>query len=221
MLDLPEGESVSFHAGQYLEIELPAKMCPFSIASAPEHAEQIELHVRPTPNSEDSRQIEALLDTASALVIEIPKGDCFIATPPSNPLVLIAASTGITQMKSIIEHLLPGGHQLPVHLYWGVLSAQDLYLDSLWRQLEGLYPNFHYTPVVSEPATSPDWQGQIGLVGQVALLDMQDVSDITVVVSGGPAMVYATLDAFVARGMPEASMHSDIFSYAPRPGRSG
>ena len=30
-------------------------------------------------------------------------------------------------------------------------------------------------------------------------------------------MVYATLDAFVERGMPQAGMHSDIFSFAPSP----
>ncbi len=217
MLDLPEGESVFFSAGQYLEIELPSRMCPFSIASAPELTRQLELHVRPTPNSEDSRQIETLLDTATEVVIEIPKGDCFIDAPPVNSLVLIAASTGVTQMKSIIEHLLPQGHRLPIHLYWGVLSANDLYLNERCKQLEAQYPNFHYVPVVSEPATSPGWQGRTGLVGEVALRDMQDVRDITAIVSGGPAMVYATLDAFVERGMPEANMHSDIFSYAPRP----
>ena len=212
MLDLPE--PVDFKAGQYLEIHLPTKKCPFSIASAPALRTQIELHVRPTPDSDDSDQIEALLDTADHLTIEIPKGDCFIETAPDRPLYLIAASTGVTQMKSIIEHLLPQGLAQPVYLYWGILSPADLYLTAQCEQWHEQAHNFHFVPVVSE--ASEGWTGRTGLVGEVALADIEDPTNISVVVSGGPAMVYATLDAFVARGMPEANMMSDVFSYAPR-----
>ena len=217
MLDIPAGESISFHAGQYLQMVLPHKKCPFSIASSPHLKDQIELHIRPTPNSEDSTVIEALLDSAEMIEIEAPLGDCFIESPPERPLILIAASTGITQMKSIIEFLEPGGLMHPVYLYWGVVSDKDLYLAEQCAQWEQQYSNFHFVPVVSDPATSPNWQGRTGLVGQVALEDFSDVSNVSVVVSGGPAMVYATLDAFMEKGMPEANMVSDIFSYAPRP----
>jgi CDP-4-dehydro-6-deoxyglucose reductase len=120
-------------------------------------------------------------------------------------------------MKSIIEHLLAQGPLAhPVCLYWGVVADNDLYLADLCEAWCEKDPNFHYTPVVSEPATSPDWKGMIGLVGQIALADFDDPSELTVYVSGGPGMVYATLDAFVEKGMPEESMKSDIFSYAPR-----
>lgn len=216
LLDIPDGEDVSFFAGQYLQMVLPSKKCPFSIASSPHLKHQIELHVRPTPGSEDSVMIEALLDDAKDIDIEVPLGDCFLEEAPDNPVLLIAASTGITQMKSIVEFLEPGGLSQPVYLYWGVVSDKDIYLAPLCEAWEAKHPNFHFVPVVSEPDTSPDWQGRTGLVGEAALEDFDDVSDMTVFVSGGPAMVYATLDAFVAKGMPEANMHSDIFSYAPR-----
>ncbi len=216
LLDLPSGEEVSFNAGQYLQMVLPEKKCPFSIASAPHLKHQIELHIRPTPGSDDSAIIEDLLDSASEITIEAPLGDCFLTEKPDNPLILLAASTGITQMKSIIEYLEPEGFDYPVYLYWGVLSDKDLYLSELCQSWADKYDNFHFIPVVSEPDTSPDWQGRTGLVGEAALSDIEDVSTATVFVSGGPAMVYATLDAFIERGMPEANMKSDIFSYAPR-----
>ena len=219
ILDLPE--PVGFHAGQYLQVVTPEKKYPFSIASSPLTTDLIELHVRPTPGSSDSDRIEALLDTATELTIEVPLGDCYIDTRPGQPLILLAASTGITQMKSIIEFLEPGGFDEPVYLYWGVLAARDLYLEPLCREWEAKHSNFHYIPVVSEPDTSPDWQGRTGLVGVAALEDFDSVSNVQVIVAGGPGMVYATLDAFVARGMPEANMRSDIFSYAPRPKTTG
>ena len=216
LLDVPLGNDIRFRAGQYLQMVLPHKKCPFSIANSPHLKNQIELHIRPTPDSEDSTVIEELLDNAREIEIEAPLGDCFLTTPPDNTLILIAASTGITQMKSIIEYLEPDGFKHPVHLYWGVVCDQDLYLASLCKSWESKHRNFRFVPVVSEPDTSPDWTGRTGLVGVEALNDFEDVSDVTVYVSGGPGMVYATLDAFVECGMPQADMHSDIFSFAPR-----
>ncbi len=216
-LDLPPGETVSFKAGQYLQMVLPHKKCPFSIASSPHVTDKVELHIRPTPGSDDSVAIEKALDNDSELTIEIPMGDCFLESEPGNPLILMAASTGITQMKSIIEFLEPGGFSQPIHLYWGVVCDKDIYLAELCDEWAAKHDNFHFTPVVSEPETSPDWTGRTGLVGDAVLEDFDALDNVTVFVSGGPAMVYATLDAFVERGMPEESMHSDIFSYAPRP----
>lgn len=218
LLKLPEGQLIDFKAGQYLEIVLPSgKKCPFSIASPPEIRDTIELHVKPTPDSSDSVEIESLLDKGEPLDLELPKGDCFLDAAPGNTLILLAASTGITQMKSIVEHLLPKGLDRPVWLYWGVPAAAHLYLDTLCRSWTEQDENFHYVPVVSEPDSSPEWKGRTGLVGEAALEDFADLADTTVFVSGGPAMVYATFDAFVERGMPAGNMFSDIFSYAPRP----
>ncbi|HAK51432.1 MAG TPA: NAD(P)H-flavin reductase [Gammaproteobacteria bacterium] len=216
VLDLPEGQTLSFKAGQYLEVILPGKRCPFSIANSPHISESIELHVRPTPDSEDSVEIEALLDKADKIEIEAPKGDCYLESPPDKTLILLAASTGITQMKSIYEYLMHIGHEGQIFLYWGVLAESDLYLDNLCNAWSHDNSVFEYIPVVSEPDTSPDWNGRTGLVGDAALKDFDDLTDVIVYVSGGPGMVYATLDSFIARGMPKANMFSDVFSYAPR-----
>jgi CDP-4-dehydro-6-deoxyglucose reductase, E3 len=218
-LEVPENSEIEFKAGQYLEMVLPDKKYPFSIASSPDVKGSIELHVRPTPNSEDSVAIENLLDSGvSHIEIEFPKGDCFVEQQPENPFILIAASTGVTQMKCIMEFLIPREIKQPVYLYWGVLTDKDLYLHDLFSDWASVHTNFHYTPVISEPDTSPDWTGRTGLVGNAVLEDMSDLSNVTVLISGGPAMVYGTLDSFVERGMPEESMISDIFSYAPRQG---
>ena len=217
LLDLPPGETADFKAGQYLKMVLPERKCPFSIASSPGVTDQIELHVRPTPDSDDSAAIEAALDRETELTVEIPFGDCYLESVPDNTLVLLAASTGITQMKSMIEFLEPKGFEHPVHLYWGIVCDRDIYLRDLCEFWSGKHRNFHFIPVVSEPATSPDWTGRTGLVGDAVLSDFDKLDGMTVFVSGGPAMVYATFDAFVARGLPKGRMHSDIFSYAPRP----
>ena len=216
ILSLPEGNDLKFFAGQYLQIITSEKKFPFSIASSPKDQKQLELHIKPTPESEDSRIIESIIDSSEVLEIEAPLGNCYLEKPPSKPLILLAASTGITQMKSMIEFLEPHGFEKETFLYWGVISSSDLYLDGLCKAWDEKYSNFHYIPVVSEPIDSVNWQGRVGLVGEAALKDFNDLSNVEVYVSGSVGMVYATFDSFIERGMPEENMFSDVFSFAPR-----
>lgn len=213
-------QSISFYAGQYLEVILADRRCPFSIASTPFDDSLIELHIRPTPNSNESDSIESLLDTADFLDINLPLGQCFIKDAPPGPLLLIAASTGITQMKSITETLQQQNFAHDTYLYWGVLREEDIYLKNLFEEQENISENFNFIPVISEPDPGPSWQGEIGLVGEVALRkllkDNIELGNLTVFVSGGPAMVYATLDIFTEHGLPKSNMHSDMFALAPR-----
>ncbi|MFT4633344.1 MAG: CDP-4-dehydro-6-deoxyglucose reductase [Candidatus Pseudothioglobus sp.] len=205
-----------FKAGQYLNIVLSDRSCPFSIASSPDATDAIELHIRPTPGSGDSVEIEALLDQGTFLDIDMPVGDCYIEQPISTPLILIAASTGISQMKSIIEFLIPRLNEQPIWLYWGVLSANDLYLSELCSSWQAQMERFTFVPVVSQPDTSPQWSGRTGLLPDAVLEDFTRLDDVTIYVSGGPGMVYATLDRFIAHGLDKNRIFSDVFSYAPR-----
>lgn len=215
-LDLPEGEKLNFKAGQYLEIILSDNRCPFSIASSPHETNSLELHIRPTPQSRGSLEIEKLINSSQKICIEAPIGKCFIEKSPKNSLLLIAASTGITQMKSIFEYLMHIGHAGDVFLYWGVLSDSDLYLDELCKTWERQNKHFKYIPVISKPETSPQWQGRTGLISNAVLQDFKTLQNLIIYVSGGPDMVYATRDAFKAHGMREHNIFSDMFSYSPR-----
>tara|TARA_B100000579_G_scaffold416134_1_gene411392 strand:+ start:32 stop:748 length:717 start_codon:yes stop_codon:yes gene_type:complete len=216
ILDLPRGKTLCFKAGQYLEIILPNNRYPFSIANPPHQNKTLELHIRPTPQSKDSLEIEKLFNQSKDIYIEAPMGKCFLEDSPKESLLLIAASTGVTQMKSIFEYLRHIGHVGDVFLYWGVLSESDLYLDELCKSWEDENKNFRYIPVISEPETSPNWQGRTGLVSDAVLQDFKTLQDLLIYVSGGPDMVYATRDAFKPRGLIEKNMLSDMFSYSPR-----
>ena len=216
LLDLPTGEILNFKAGQYLEIILPNNRCPFSIASSPHQKNTLELHIRPTPQSKDSREIEKVLSHSKKICIEAPMGKCFLEDSPKESLLLVAASTGITQMKSIFEYLKHIGHVGDIFLYWGVLSDSDLSLDELCKTWESENKNFKYIPVISEPETSPDWKGRTGLVSDAVLQDFMNLRDLLIYVSGGPDMVYATRESFMPHGLITKNMLSDMFSYSPR-----
>lgn len=222
-LSLPAtaSKAVSFHAGQYLEIFLPdGRQAAFSIGSAPEQGRKLELHVRLNTQSDLSAAILEHLTTQPSVEIELPKGSCFVQAPQisdDSPIVLVAASTGFAQIKSMVEHLIANQVANPIHIYWGARIAADIYMPDLPKAWEQQYTNIIYHPVVSEPSAQCGWAGRVDLLPAAICADFPALDNVQVYASGSPAMVYALLDACEAKGLPESSMHSDVFAYAPRP----
>ncbi len=224
-LRLPATASMAleFRAGQYLDICLPnGKKASFSIASAPELERVLELHIRLLPDSEMSCAVLAYLQQEKTVQIEAPKGVCCLDASElkaDDRLVFAAASTGFSQIKSMVEHLLARQVSNQIRVYWGARDAADLYQLGLPEQWAREHPNVHFVPVVSEPELSPDWVGRTGLLPQAMLEDMDHFADTQVYASGSPAMVYALLDACEQHGMSTDQLHSDVFAYAPRPAK--
>lgn len=218
-LSLPE--AVQFKAGQYLEIVLPDdRKAAFSIGSAPESDRALELHVREVPDSEMSSAILAQLKEGQSLTVELPKGDTFVEASQlkdDEVVILAAASTGFSQIKSMTEHLLASGVKNPIHVYWGARVAADLYLPELPESWAKHHDNLTFHPVVSEPGDRCDWTGRVDLLPDAITADFDAFDKAAVFASGSPAMVYALLDTLEEKGLNEAQMHSDVFAYAPRP----
>jgi CDP-4-dehydro-6-deoxyglucose reductase len=211
VLSLPV--AASFCAGQYLLLTVGDRAFPFSIANAP-GGKHLELHIKATEDSPDSALIEQFLnDHPPSVTIEFPLGQCFLSQVPSQPVIFIAAATGITQIKSLFDWLTPQPGAQKVHVYWGVVTPEDLYLDDYFKAAAG-HANITYTPVVSHDHKT--WAGRVGLVGEAVQQDIKNINDHLIFVSGSPGMVYGTLDHLTATGFDPEKMRSDVFDYAPR-----
>ncbi|QEW05183.1 NAD(P)H-flavin reductase [Nitrincola iocasae] len=212
-------EPAIFSAGQYLELFLPdGRSAFFSIASAPEQADELELHIRHMPDSEMNCALVAHLEQASEVELSMAMGQCHLsaaALSTERTLVFVAGSTGFAQIKSMVEHLLANQVTQPIHVFWGGRIADDLYLDDLARQWANDYSNLHYTAVVSEPNAS--WLGERGLLPDIVAADIQAPAETDIYACGSPGMVYALVDALEAKGISERQIHADVFAYAPRP----
>ena len=207
-------------AGQYLEIVMPeGNPCAYSIGSAQDAGSQepasLELHIQRIPGHKRAREVIDHLKTAPEILVNIPKGNCHLGDCPDTALVFIAAGTGFSQMKSMIEQTIASGHPHPVSLYWGVRHSSGFYMPSLpvyWASEKGV----KYHPVVSDPEGDSDWHGRYGLLYQAVLDDKQSLPGAHFYISGSPDMVYSTLDELVAAGFPKEHIHSDVFDYCPR-----
>ncbi|WP_052063905.1 NAD(P)H-flavin reductase [Nitrincola sp. A-D6] len=192
-LQASAAESVTFRAGQYLELFLPdGRSAFFSIASAPENIDALELHIRHMPDSEMNCALVAHLEQASEVELCMAMGQCHLsatALVPERTLFFVAGSTGFAQIKSMVEHLLVNQVTQSIHVYWGGRVADDLYLDSLARQWASEYPNLQYTAVLSEPEDT--WQGRCGLLPDVVAADLIAAATTDIYACGSPGMVYA------------------------------
>ena len=213
ILEKPE-QIPNFYAGQYLQLIVDDQSFPFSIASAPQ-TNQLELHIKPTEGSADSLMVEQYLNEKPASVdFTYPHGNCYVDGVPERSVILIAAATGVTQMRSIALWLLAQPEAPTVSLFWGTLTPEELYLSDEFESLAASNHRFQYCPVVSQGSSA--WHGRQGLVVNAAIEDCEDLSSTDIYISGSPTMVYGTLDRLVEQGVDADRVSADVFDYAPR-----
>lgn len=217
-LRLPAGRRVARLAGQYLEILDGGEAFAFSMASPPESGRDLELHVRFGDDNPSSLRVMELLRREPVVTLRLPMGDCTLVGEPRLPLLFIAGATGFSQVKAFVAHAIAQGWHVPISLYWGARSPEDLYQRALAEAWAHDHANIRFVPVVSSAA----WPSALpkgtrsGLVHEAVLADAPDFTNLLVYACGSPPMVYAARDAFVACGLPPERMFSDVFAWAPR-----
>ena len=214
-LQLPRRREVSFHAGQYLSINLPGEdPCYFSIASSPS-AELIELHIQATPEWVSAQKVIDALTSGDDVTVELPNGRACLAAAPDKPLLLVAAGTGFAQVKSLVDYLQETDYDKPVRFYWGVRRHEDMYLKSLAREWQENWPPLTFKQVVGDDEYN-DWSGHHEQLVRTVLASGMELDNVEVHASGSPTMVYTLMDALIEAGLPQEAFFSDVLEYAPR-----
>lgn len=151
-LDAP----LAWAAGQYVELELsPGVRRPYSIASAMGAHGPGEFEVAVAHAGE----LHALTDGVFAAYG--PAGTMRRASE-TEPAVFIAAGTGLSPFRAMIQDELARTSDVPLLLLFGARSERDL----LWRDeldlLAGRHPRFRFEPTLTRPGEG--WNGRRGRV---------------------------------------------------------
>jgi len=219
-LQLPAAERLRYLAGQYLELLLrDGSRRAYSLAGAPDLAEQLELHIRHMPGGKFTDPLFGLGNTRvkekDVLRFEGPLGTFFLREESDRPLVLLASGTGFAPIKAIVEHVRLKDIRRPMHLYWGGRRPGDLYMRELceaWtRDLAHLQIHF----VVSDALPEDAWEGRRGFVHRAVMEDFPDLSGFEVYACGAPVMVDAARHDFVQLcGLSGEAFFADAFTSA-------
>jgi CDP-4-dehydro-6-deoxyglucose reductase len=215
-LRLPAVETLRFHPGQYLDVLLEGgRRRSFSIASPPHDSELIELHVRRvTGGGFTERLFGGPIAAGSLLKIEGPIGQ-FSYHAGTAPVLMIAGGTGFAPLKSMLRHVLEGGIEREIHLYWGARQMQDLYEEALVLDWMRRYPQLRFSAVLSESKEPRAGHRRPGWAHEAVLADHPSLEPFEVYAAGPPAMIEAIRTAFPAHGLREDRLYFDSFDYAP------
>jgi CDP-4-dehydro-6-deoxyglucose reductase len=206
-LRLPVVERLEFHPGQYLDILLDnGRRRSFSIASPPHDSNLLELHVRRVPGGGFTEGLWGTTSVGSLLRIEGPIGQ-FVYQEGSSPVLMIAGGTGFAPLKSMLRHVLEGGIDRPLHLYWGARGAPDVYEQDLVLEWVRRFPQLRFTAVLSE-ANLPGYR--TGWVHEAVLADYPNLEPFDVYAAGPPALIEAIRATFPR----QEKLFFDSFDYA-------
>jgi ferredoxin-NADP reductase len=127
-------------AGQHVDVRLTAEdgyqaQRSYSIASAPEKGERMELTVERLDDGEVSPYLVDELHVGDRLELRGPIGGYFVwDVDDGGPLLLIGAGSGICPLMAMIRHRAAGASSVPTRLLYSSRSLEDvIYRDELDR----------------------------------------------------------------------------------------
>jgi NAD(P)H-flavin reductase len=201
------GTTSPHRAGQYAHLSADGfEPRPFSIANAPDKG-LLEFHIKNTGRGLSAHIFENW-KAGSKITIEAPFGDHYWRAS-SRPLLALAGGVGIAPLKAILEAHFAYAQHSPAYLYWGVRDAQHLYLDSAFRALQEIYPEFRYVPLLGEPAAGAPQR--TGYIAPALAEDFRTLAGHNIYIAGPAAMLNATLPALDALGAEKDGLFSDSF----------
>ncbi|MEE4246910.1 MAG: NAD(P)H-flavin reductase [Kangiellaceae bacterium] len=201
------GDLPVFQAGQYLTLQVEnGRWIPFSIGSAPENEDFIELHIRLMPGHELAEEIIERFKQTQQAHIQMPMGECVLRNN-QRPIAFIVGGTGFSPIKAIIESAIAQNDKREKHLFWGAQTPSDFYLGDIAQQWqdENLVS---YHPVVS--GDDKNWTGATGLVHHNAIEFLTDPTDYDFYISGSEAMVMAVYHDLLEHGASKTTIYSDM-----------
>lgn len=216
-------QPLAYHPGQYVTVQVPQwprRWRYLSPAIPTDPGGAIEFHIRSVSGGMVSTAIVGETRPGDRWRLSNPHGGLQVDRDGGD-ILMVAGSTGIAPLRTLIMDMCRFGVNPRVHLFFGARFPYELYdLMTLW-QIASTNPWLSVTPV-SEFSSDPPWAGeypdaqpprglhvrQTGLLPEV-VTRYGNWGDRQVLICGGPKMVEATREALIAKGAPPERIQHD------------
>ena len=213
-----------FRAGQHYDVRLTAPdgyqaQRSYSVASAPDDFQRIDLTVEHIPDGEVSPYFHEVVEPGDVLEVRGPIGGPFTWTPEmAGPLLLLAGGSGIVPLKSILMHRELAAPETPALLVYSARGPEDIiyrkFLDNAGRRSPGVAVRCALTR--RQP---PGWIGYDRRVDAAMvrecldeLMGMNGSDAVPLSYACGPTgFVEAAADALLSVGVAESAIRTERF----------
>ncbi len=200
---------LAFSPGQYATLQFtPEHIRPYSMTGLPDDAE-MEFHIRRVPGGRVTGYVFDELKVGAAVRVSGPLGTAYLRQKHTGPMLCVGGGTGLAPVLSIVRGALAAGMGNPIHLYFGVRSAQDVYDAERLHTLAQQHPQLKVHIVVATGSSAPGQRS--GLVTDAIAQDLPSLAGWRAYVCGAPAMVEAVNLVLARQGIAPEHIYADAF----------
>lgn len=220
-LALPEGETIEFRPGQYLQLktvrygkikEEVYRAYSMSSAASDDHA--VEIIVRRVPEGIATTWLHEVVEQDTRVEISAPYGE-FYLRESDREILFIAGGSGLAPVKSILHQMQEEKTERKATFFFGAVDLPDLFHVETMREFEKNIPGFSYVPALSSPSeeNKESWTGEVGLVTDVVARHANDdTREAEAYLCGSPGMIDACVNVLTGLGIPEERIYYDKFA---------
>ncbi|MDO5733540.1 MAG: 2Fe-2S iron-sulfur cluster binding domain-containing protein [Eubacteriales bacterium] len=218
-LRLPEGESIKFKAGQFVQFYTKPYgkvkeevFRAYSIASKPSDQNQIELMIRKVPDGIATGYVHTALKEGDTVRLSGPYGDFYRRGGEGvKELIMLAGGSGMAPIASLIRDITEQQLDYKIRYFFGASTLRDMFYLEEMAALEKENPNFEFIPALSRYQEGDDWDGRIGNVIEVMKQEVSDGEAKEAYLCGSPGMLNATVKALHELGFKDQAIFYDKF----------
>ncbi|MFH0964394.1 MAG: FAD-binding oxidoreductase [Planctomycetota bacterium] len=217
-LVLVDPHEIPFRAGQYVNFVIPPYgdspepvYRAYSMSSPPGAKAALEFLIRRVPQGIATTFLFDHLREGDPLRINGPYGE-FTLRPTDADVVMIAGSTGIAPIKSILDDMAQANSPRKVTLFFGVLELRDLFYRDVLLDIQKKLPNLTFIPALSRKAPQDNWDGETGLITDVLSRQVPGPSSAEAYLCGSPGMIDASIRVLHEKGITDDRIFFDKFA---------
>lgn len=207
-IELVSPSDIQFKPGQFMQFKIGTVMRSYSITSIPtETNTTLGFCIELVENGVGSLMFQKA-NVGDEVVVRGPSG-IFTFSQFDRNVSFVATGVGVAPFTSIIPSILSAGYTGNVHLLFGVRHEEDVFYFDKFTHLQSLYPNFKFTPMLSQPRSH--WPGEVGRVTTYLDVAYEYYKDNMFYICGGMEMIKDTRALLIKKGHNPKDIKLEIF----------
>lgn len=201
-------QPLTFLPGQYINVKVASdRINCYSIATNDKENE-FSLLVDTSPGGPGSKFFDNL-KVEDKITYLGPFGK-FTLQPKDGAkhLLFLATGSGLAPLRSQIDSLLKEQNcKLPITLYLGLASSNDVFWQDYFKQLTKEHPNFKFKITIDKP--EKEWKGDVGFITELIKKNISDTSNYSAYLCGNKYMIADATKILVERGIPAGRIYTE------------